>query len=254
MQGLRRFQAIAGAMALAAFGAAGAGTAVAASGSHVAAAAHGDQTATATPIKHLVVIFDENVSFDHYFGTYPFAANLPGEQPFRAAPGTPTVNGLYDNVTPAGPTGPLLTSSPTRANPPRSVGHSPSLAQCLSGFSFNGPPESVPSGGASSPAVLDYYDGNTVTVLWNYAQHFSMGDNAYGTTYGPSTPGALNVTAAQTYGAICGPSSATINASPCAAPPGLNVSDPLSSTITTGPSGPTSVADQPAARPGTPLT
>ena len=32
----------------------------------------------ATPIKHLVVLFDENVSFDHYFGTYPFAANTDG--------------------------------------------------------------------------------------------------------------------------------------------------------------------------------
>lgn len=32
---------------------------------------------TATPIKHIVVIFQENVSFDHYFGTYPFAAH-PG--------------------------------------------------------------------------------------------------------------------------------------------------------------------------------
>ncbi|MGN6628618.1 MAG: alkaline phosphatase family protein, partial [Candidatus Nitrosocosmicus sp.] len=31
---------------------------------------------TKTPIKHLVVIFQENVSFDHYFGTYPYAANL----------------------------------------------------------------------------------------------------------------------------------------------------------------------------------
>ena len=30
------------------------------------------------PIKHLVVIFDENVSFDHYFGTYPKAANTDG--------------------------------------------------------------------------------------------------------------------------------------------------------------------------------
>src|SRR5580658_9126172 len=27
---------------------------------------------TATPIRHLVVIFNENVSFDHYFGTYPY--------------------------------------------------------------------------------------------------------------------------------------------------------------------------------------
>ena len=29
----------------------------------------------ATPIEHVVVIFQENVSFDHYFGTYPIAAN-----------------------------------------------------------------------------------------------------------------------------------------------------------------------------------
>src|SRR6202167_5966392 len=49
---------------------------------------------TATPIKHLVVIFQENVSFDHYFGTYPNAQNLSGEPPFFAQPGTPTVNGL----------------------------------------------------------------------------------------------------------------------------------------------------------------
>jgi phospholipase C len=32
---------------------------------------------TATPIKHLVIIFQENISFDHYFGTYPNALNLP---------------------------------------------------------------------------------------------------------------------------------------------------------------------------------
>ena len=48
---------------------------------------------TATPIKHLVVIFQENVSFDHYFGTYPQAANTGG-QTFHAAAGTPSVDGL----------------------------------------------------------------------------------------------------------------------------------------------------------------
>ena len=52
---------------------------------------------------------------------------------------------------------------------------------------------------------MDYYDGNSVTALWNYAQNNAMSDNMYSTTYGPSTPGALNVTAAQTYGAICAP-------------------------------------------------
>ena len=44
---------------------------------------------------------------------------------------------------------------------------------------------------------MDYYDGNTVTGLWNYAQHFAMSDNSYSDTFGPSTPGAINVTARQ---------------------------------------------------------
>src|SRR6516225_11656785 len=49
---------------------------------------------TATPIQHLVVIFDENISFDHYFGTYPVAANPPVEPSFKGAANTPSVNGL----------------------------------------------------------------------------------------------------------------------------------------------------------------
>src|SRR5271154_1328181 len=63
-----------------------------------AAAADGWKAAnaiqTATPIKHLVVIFPENISFDHYFATYPNAANPPGEPTFTAAAGTPAVNNL----------------------------------------------------------------------------------------------------------------------------------------------------------------
>jgi phospholipase C len=48
---------------------------------------------------------------------------------------------------------------------------------------------------------MDYYDGNTVTGLWNYAQHFAMSDNSFSTTFGPSTPGALNLVTGQTHGA-----------------------------------------------------
>ena len=48
---------------------------------------------------------------------------------------------------------------------------------------------------------MGYYDGNTVTGMWNYAQHFAMSDNAYTGTYGPSTPGALEVFSGQTDGA-----------------------------------------------------
>ena len=85
-------------------------------------------SSTATPIKHLVVIFDENISFDHYFGTYPYAANTDGS-PFHAKPGTPTVNGLYNQLTASGqPTGPLLTNNPNGAdaNPVR-LGHNTPL-------------------------------------------------------------------------------------------------------------------------------
>jgi len=39
-----------------------------------------------TPIKHLVILFPENRSFDHYFGTYPHALNLPGEPRFEPRP------------------------------------------------------------------------------------------------------------------------------------------------------------------------
>src|SRR5215831_13928700 len=54
----------------------------------------GRGSGTVTPIKHVVVIFQENESFDHYFGTYPHAANPPDEPMFQAASNTPTVNGL----------------------------------------------------------------------------------------------------------------------------------------------------------------
>src|SRR5579871_628650 len=66
------------------------------------------QSATMTPIQHVVVIFDENNSFDHYFGTYPNAVNPPGEPRFDAAPGTPRANGLQDA---------LLTENPNSVAP-----------------------------------------------------------------------------------------------------------------------------------------
>jgi phospholipase C len=48
--------------------------------------------------------------------------------------------------------------------------------------------------------VLNYYDGNTVTGLWNYAQHFAVSDNSWGTTFGPSSPGAINLASGNTGG------------------------------------------------------
>src|SRR5262245_38767738 len=56
---------------------------------------------TATPLKHLVALFTENISSAPSFGTYPRAENLTDEHPFYAAADTPSANNL---VTPLDPT------------------------------------------------------------------------------------------------------------------------------------------------------
>ncbi len=172
---------------------------------------------TATPIKHVVVIFQENISFDHYFGTYPYAANTDGN-PFHAKRGTPRVNGLYSKITPSGPIGPLLTANPNEYNPTRLTpsqaatcdqdhGYTPEQKAVNGGRMdmFVQNTESAADCNASEPAlyfkpglVMDYFDGNTVTGLWNYAQNYAMSDNNYDTEFGPSTPGALNLVSGQT--------------------------------------------------------
>ena len=172
---------------------------------------------TATPIKHLVVIFQENVSFDHYFGTYPFAANTSG-QPFTALPGTPQVNGLLG---PAPGGGTLLNNNPNGANPLRyDPANVNDLLTCDENHDYTAEQRAFDGGkmdnfisavgtgtGTSATGqpcqardVMNYYDGNTVTALWNYAQHFAMSDNSWGTTFGPSTPGAINLVSGDTGG------------------------------------------------------
>ncbi|MEW2504119.1 MULTISPECIES: alkaline phosphatase family protein [unclassified Amycolatopsis] len=164
---------------------------------------------TLTPIKHVVVIFGENVSFDHYFGTYPNATNQDGT-PFEAAKKTPKVNGLDKK---------LLTNNPNAYDPKRL---SPDQALTCDQNHAYGAEQAAFNGGKMDKfvektetdkctgqpilfgepgLVMDYYDGNTVTGLWNYAQNYAMSDNSYNTNFGPSTPGALNLVSGQTGGA-----------------------------------------------------
>lgn len=195
------------------------------------ALAHSPEIETTTPIEHVVVIFQENVSFDHYFAGYPNAANPSGEPFFEAHDDTPAVNGL---------TGILLSNNPNANNPangtnainpflldrsqastcdqdhnygheqmafdqglmdlfPATVGVGEN-AFCAAAFAY----------GKDKGLVMGYFDGNTVTALWNYAQNFAMSDNSYGTTFGPSTPGVLNLVAGNTYPATTSAASAKL--------------------------------------------
>lgn len=183
------------------------------------AAGRSDGAETATPIKHLVVIFQENVSFDHYFATYPHATNPGGEPRFEPLPWTPTVNGLANA---------LLTNNPNLTNPVNAAGktnpfrldrsqaatadqdHDYTPEQqafdrgLMDAFPFSvgtaGPPPTGSPIFATTGLTMGYYDGNTVTAYWNYAQHYAMSDNSYNTNFGPSTDGAVNLISGQLNG------------------------------------------------------
>jgi phospholipase C len=168
-------------------------------------------TTTTTPIKHIIVIFQENNSFDHYFGTYPNASNPPGQPAFTAAQGTPTVNNLLTKYL-------LPPNNPNLSQPHRIDRSNPVTCNPLHDYtdeqkSYNGGKMNlfVQNDGKAPECqktpennqVMDYYDGNTVTAVWNYAQHFAMSDNFHGSTFGPSTPGHINLVSGNTHGAFC---------------------------------------------------
>ena len=198
---------------------------------------HDHDVRTATPIKHVVIIFQENISFDHYFATYPKALNLPGETPFVAKKNTPMVNNLVNpldvnshfaprtgldllnnnpNNNPLAPVGATTTNGAGASNPFRLAAsqaltadqkHNDTPEQNaydngkVDGFpAFAGTAGPPPAGTSTKALVMAYFDGNTVTAWWNYAQHFALNDNSYTTQFGPSTPGAINLISGQANG------------------------------------------------------
>ena len=183
---------------------------------------------TTTPIEHVVVIFQENVSFDHYFATYPHAKNLSGEPFFKADDDTPTVNGLKGVLLSNNPNANNPANAPNAINPFRldrsqastcdqdhNYGHEQlafdeGLMDFFPGSTGTGANSFCAAQfayGKDKGLVMGYFDGNTVTAMWNYAQNFAMNDNSYGTTFGPSTPGLLNLVAGNTYPATTSASS-----------------------------------------------
>jgi phospholipase C len=168
---------------------------------------------TKTPIKHVVVIFDENNSFDHYFGTYPNALNLPGEtSTFFPTPDTPPVNGLTRTLLSNNPNKLSGGSNPFRLSPAQAATCNNSNNYTLEQEAFDGGlldkfTVTAPTATCAffSPTPLSalpmgYYDGNTVTALWNYAQHCSMSDNFFDTEFGVTVEGHMNLLSGQSNG------------------------------------------------------
>lgn len=184
--------------------------------------------ATKTPIKHLVVIFQENRTFDHYFGTYPEAANIPGEEgwvgipapAFHARPHTPKANNYLTN-----PDvffhNPNISLTGAQANPQRWRPADGAICNPVAepaGLAFAGlsgqlgvdggrmdkfAPSAVTEGcPLDGTGAMNYFDGNSVTALWNYAQYYAMSDAFFSTIGSESSTGHFNLVSGTNQGAI----------------------------------------------------
>jgi phospholipase C len=180
-------------------------------------------------IKYVFVLFQENRSFDFYFGTYPGARGL-FSQPASETPGfvQPIVktDGTVGAISPFkfpqsvnGPSGPVLlypedTDSVNHghtaidaklhldmnhvAQNDRYAFVEEGLSGTLSpdGTTYTGPApteQQVQKG----ELVVGHVDCDTAPFLWTYADHFTVFDNFFDTVIGPSTPNAIAMIAGE---------------------------------------------------------
>jgi phospholipase C len=171
--------------------------------------------ATTTPIKYVVVIFQENNSFDHYFGTYPNALypnglpasseNTLGESAFVPLPNTPSVNGLTPLLNNLSSVAPFrldreLESTCDNDNHYKDEQTAYNLGAINLFPATTSGTGTSPTGAPCTPDLsMGYYDGNTVTALWNYAQYFAMSDNYFDTEFGVTVEGHQNLLAGNTH-------------------------------------------------------
>lgn len=162
-------------------------------------------------IRYIFVIYQENRSFDSYFGTFPGADGL-FSQP---AADTPGFNQPIENVDGTqGSVQPFRIGPREYASDLSDVGHSHSelLAKMdivagtarMDRYAQAEEDAHIKRLGLSLPAkqfgelTMAYQDGDTIPFLWRYANRFVLCDHIFQLMTGPSTPGNIAIIAAQT--------------------------------------------------------
>jgi phospholipase C len=143
---------------------------------------------TITPIQHVIVIMQENHSFDNYFGTYPTAnGTLLDATTTHLQP----VNGVTWGICVAYRTScvsPHLTTSETPSNPEEGqLTYQMDYANNGSGFANN-----------SGPQSMTYFDYHSVAGYWDYAQEYGIGDEYFASVLSTTTPNRLMIVAGDT--------------------------------------------------------
>jgi phospholipase C len=143
---------------------------------------------TTTPIQHVIILVQENHSFDNYFGTYP-TANGSILDPITSQ--LRQVNGLPDRVCMpymGSCVSPNLSSS---LDPP-----SPAEGQLTYEMDYS-------NGGTgfatySGPQSMSYFDDNSIAGYWDYAEEYGLADNYYAPVLSTTTPNRLMFLAGDT--------------------------------------------------------
>ncbi len=137
------------------------------------------------PIEHIVILYEENRTFDHYFGTYPGANGISMN---IALPKTP---GSNETVRPF--------HIPTTST--HDLDHSNRAAKIaynngkMDGFVY----------AEKSNLTMGYYDSRDIPYYWDYASKFVLMDNFFTSQMGPSLPNHLYLIAGQSGGLIENP-------------------------------------------------
>ena len=157
-------------------------------------AAQASTASTQSPIKHTIVIYQENRSFDSYFGTYPNASG------FKSLPGTPSVNGIPMDSFNLDENGNKVTPwlAPNNDQTLDVNHHYDAMMKAVdNGKMDQFYMQSELNAKGSGTIAMSYNDYHNIPAYWQYAQHYTLADNWYQPVYGPSTPGALYLVAAQ---------------------------------------------------------
>ena len=150
-------------------------------------------------VKHVFVVYQENRSFDSYFGTYPGAENLA------------SARARAHGFTQRDPIGNQMITPYRIADPDLSdVDHSrPALLARVNGGAMNQylideETRKLKAGSTSTNAqrlgllTMSHNDCDTVPFLWKYASTFALYDHIFQGMAAPSTPGNIELVSAQT--------------------------------------------------------
>ena len=143
---------------------------------------------TTTPIQHVIVIMQENHSFDNYFGTYPTAnGTLVDSTTVHLQP----VDGLRDHVClpyQAACVSPRLSTSDAPSNPEEGqLTYQMDYANNGSGFATY-----------SGSQSMIYFDYHSVAGYWDYAEEYGLGDKYFASALSTTTPNRLMILAGDT--------------------------------------------------------